>query len=345
MMMRLSDYSFELPEALIAQEPLAERSAARLLVVERATATIRHMRFAELPELLQPGDLLVRNETRVIPARLHGVKASGGRIEVLLVEREAFAGETWRCLTRSAKPARVGQRLTFAGGVRAEVVADPGDGMRLLRFESPGEFLEHLEALGEMPLPPYIQRPPRGEDRDRYQTVFAREPGAVAAPTAGLHFSPATFAALAARGVATHGLTLHVGPGTFQPVRVERLDDHRMHAERYMIPAETAAAVNQARRDRRRVVALGTTSTRALESAVDGHGRLQAGCGVTSLFIRPGFPFQLTGAMITNFHLPQSTLLVLVAAFAGRELILEAYRQAVAEKYRFFSYGDCMLIL
>ena len=344
-MTRLADYSFDLPVELIAQQPLAERSAARLLVVDRAAATIHHGRFADLPRLLQPGDLLVRNETRVIPARLHGVKASGGRIEVLLVERLAGVDEVWRCLTRSAKPARVGQELSFAAGVTAEVVADLGDGWRSVRFNCPGDFPALLETLGEMPLPPYIQRAPVGADRERYQTVFAREPGAVAAPTAGLHFTEETFAALAARGVEVSGITLHVGPGTFQPVRVESLDDHRMHGEAYSIPDETADAVNRARREGRRVVALGTTSTRALESAVDAHGRLHPGGGVTELFIRPGFEFRVTGALVTNFHLPQSTLLVLVAAFAGRELTLEAYRQAVEQKYRFFSYGDCMLIL
>jgi S-adenosylmethionine:tRNA ribosyltransferase-isomerase len=343
--MRLTDYSFDLPPELIAQEPLAERSASRLLVVDRAAATIRHALFTDLPHLLQRGDLLVRNETRVIPARLHGFKASGGRIEVLLVERLAGPDELWRCLTRSAKPARVGQQLGFADGVSAEVVEDLGEGWRTVRFHCIGDFAGHLEALGEMPLPPYIQRRPRGADRERYQTVFAREPGAVAAPTAGLHFSAATFAALAACGVETCGLTLHVGPGTFQPVRAELLDDHRMHGEAFSVPAATAAAVNRAQREGRRVVALGTTSTRALESAVDDHGLLRAGSGVTELFIRPGFHFRLTGALITNFHLPQSTLLVLVCAFAGRDLILEAYRQAVAERYRFFSYGDCMLIV
>lgn len=344
-MTRLEDYNFDLPVELIAQQPLSERSAARLLVVDRAAGTIRHGHFVDLPQLLQPGDLLVRNETRVIPARLHGLKASGGRIEVLLVERLAGADEVWRCLTRSAKPARVGQQLSFAAGLTAEVVADLGEGWRTVRFDCAGDFPALLEMMGEMPLPPYIQRAPVGADRERYQTVFAREPGAVAAPTAGLHFTAETFAALAARGIEVKGITLHVGPGTFQPVRAEYLDDHRMHGEAYNVPAETADAVNRACREGRRVVALGTTSTRALESAVDAHGRLRAGSGVTDLFIRPGFAFRVTGALLTNFHLPQSTLLVLVAAFAGRELIFEAYRQAVEQKYRFFSYGDCMLIL
>lgn len=341
----LADYDFPLPDELIAQEPPAERGASRLLLVDRAAGTISHRRFAELPELLAPGDLLVRNETRVIPARLIGRKESGGLIELLLVEPVEGEETLWRCMTRSAKPARPGCRLAFAGDLRGEVVADLGEGWRSVLFTCRDEFLAHLESAGEMPLPPYIARPPRDADRERYQTIFAGEPGAVAAPTAGLHFTTATFSALAARGIDSCGLTLHVGPGTFLPVRAERLDDHRMHAERYEIPAATAAAVNRAKGEGRRVVAVGTTSTRALESAVDAHGVVQGGRGATELFIRPGHRFQAVDALLTNFHLPRSTLLVLVSAFAGRDLILAAYREAVAEKYRFFSYGDCMLIL
>jgi len=343
--MRLRDFDFELPVELVAQEPLAERAASRLLVVRRDTGGIEHARFADLPKLLLPGDLLVRNETRVIPARLHGRKASGGQIELLLVERIGGEGELWRCMTRSSKPARPGCKLIFAEGIGGEVTADLGDGWRTIRFDCPGDLLIHLESIGEMPLPHYIQRSPVATDRERYQTVYAREPGAVAAPTAGLHFSEETFAALTARGIETCGLTLHVGPGTFQPVRVDHLDEHRMHRESFAIPEVTATAVNRARAEGHRVVALGTTSTRALESAADEQGRLHSGPAETQLFIRPGYRFRVTDAMITNFHLPKSTLLILVAAFAGRELIFEAYRQAVVEKYRFFSYGDCMLIL
>jgi S-adenosylmethionine:tRNA ribosyltransferase-isomerase len=344
-MMLLSAFDFTLPPELIAQEPLAERTSSRLLVLNRKSGEIAHARFTDLPAWLGPGDLLVRNETRVIPARLRGRKESGGRVELLLVERMAGEGQLWRCLARSAKPARPGSRLIFTAGLEGEVAEDLGDGWRSIRFDCPGDLLTHLEIVGEMPLPPYIQRVPVAADRNRYQTVYAGEPGAVAAPTAGLHFDTATFAALAERGVAVHGLTLHVGPGTFLPVRAERLDEHRMHGERFAIPAATAAAVNRARSEGRRVVALGTTSTRALESAADQAGKVHAGRAVTELFIRPGFRFRVTDALITNFHLPKSTLLVLVAAFAGQELILEAYRQAVAERYRFFSYGDCMLIL
>lgn len=343
--MLLSDFDFDLPPQLIAQEPLAERTASRLLVLHRQTGRIEHARFADLADWLVPGDLLVRNETRVIPARLLGRKESGGRIELLLVERIAGDEQHWRCLARSAKPARPGNRLFFAEGIEGEVVADLGDGWRIVRFHSPGELLTQLETAGEVPLPPYIQRAPAAADRERYQTVYAGEPGAVAAPTAGLHFTAATFAELATRGVEVCGLTLHVGPGTFLPVRGERLDEHRMHSERFIIPPAAAAAVNRARSDGRRVVAVGTTSTRALESAVDAAGQLHPGSAETDLFIRPGYRFRATDALVTNFHLPKSTLLVLVAAFAGRDLILEAYRQAVSEKYRFFSYGDCMLIL
>jgi S-adenosylmethionine:tRNA ribosyltransferase-isomerase len=281
----------------------------------------------------------------VIPARLRGRKASGGQVELLLVERLAGDGETWRCLARSAKPARPGCRLFFAEGIEAEVLADLGDGWRTVRFDVSGNLLTSLESVGEMPLPPYIQRPPAAADRERYQTVYARDPGAVAAPTAGLHFSAESFTLLEARGVEIRGLTLHVGPGTFQPVRVDRLDEHRMHGERFVVPVETAGAVTRARAEGRRVIALGTTSTRALESAADERGVLHAGEAETDLFIRPGYRFKVTDAMITNFHLPKSTLLVLVSAFAGRELILEAYRQAVEQRYRFFSYGDCMLIV
>lgn len=343
--MRLSDFDFELPAELIAQEPLAERAASRLLVVQRATGVIEHARFVDLPEFLSPGDLLVRNETRVIPARLRGRKASGGQIELLLVERVAGERELWRCLARSAKPARPGNRLFFPEGIEAEVAADLGDGWRAVRFHCATDLLTSLEMAGEMPLPPYIQRSPAAADRERYQTVYAREPGAVAAPTAGLHFSAATFDALGKRGIETCGLTLHVGPGTFQPVRVEQLDEHRMHGEWFEISAATTAAVSRTRAAGHRVVAIGTTSTRALESAADEQGTLRSGRAETHLFIRPGYRFRVTDAMITNFHLPKSTLLILVSAFAGRDLILEAYRQAVAEKYRFFSYGDCMLIL
>ena len=294
--------------------------------------------------MLREGDLLVGNETRVIPARLLGKKQSGGQVEVLLVRLPDPQQNVWRCMTRSSKPVRVGSLLDFPEGIRGEVIDAEDDGQRLVRFTCSGDFLEVLERAGHMPLPPYIRREDHDADKDRYQTVFANNPGAVAAPTAGLHFTAETFAALAARNIDVCGVTLHVGPGTFLPVRTENLNEHRMHAEVYEIPEATAKQINAARAEGRRIIALGTTVTRTLEHAVDAQGVLQAGQGETSLFIKPGFQFRIVDALITNFHLPKSTLLVLVSAFAGRDFILKAYGEAVDHGYRFFSYGDCMLI-
>lgn len=342
--MLLSDFDFDLPQELIAQQPLAERAASRLLTLDRAASKLAHRQFSSLPELLREGDLLVRNETRVLPARLLGNKESGGQVEVLLVRLLNPLQNTWRCMTRSSKPVRVGSSLAFPGGIHGDVLAAEDDGQRLVRFTCDGNFLEALERAGHMPLPPYIRREDHDQDKDRYQTVFANNPGAVAAPTAGLHFTEETFAALAERHIDVCGITLHVGPGTFLPVRTDNLEEHRMHSEVYEITGEAAARINQARAEGRRIIAMGTTVTRTLEHAVDERGILQAGQGETALFIKPGFQFRMVDALITNFHLPKSTLLVLVSAFAGRELVLEAYRQAVENGYRFFSYGDCMLI-
>ena len=342
--MQLIDYDFELPQELIAQQPLGERSASRLLLLDRVNETIAHQQFASLPELLRAGDLLVRNETRVLPARLLGRKQSGGQVEVLLVRQLDALANVWRCMTRSSKPVRIGSQLQFPEEIRGEVIGAADDGQRLVRFSCPGDFLEILEQAGHMPLPPYIRREDHGFDKDRYQTVFACNPGAVAAPTAGLHFTEETFAALAARNIDVCGVTLHVGPGTFLPVRTENLHEHRMHSEVYEIPVASAERINAARANGRRIVALGTTVTRTLEHAVNDQGLLQAGQGETDLFIMPGFKFRMVDALITNFHLPKSTLLVLVSAFAGRDFVLEAYRKAVDRGYRFFSYGDCMLI-
>lgn len=343
--MRLSDFDYDLPEELIAQQPLPERRASRLLVLDRQRSRLAHYPFAALPELLVPGDVLVRNETRVIPARLLGRKPTGGEVEALLVQPVEGEGQVWRCMTRSSKPVRSGTVLSFAGGLAAEVLAEEADGCRILRFLCEGDFLSVLEEHGRMPLPPYIRREADRADKQRYQTVFAREPGAVAAPTAGLHFDTEMFAALAERGVEVCGLTLHVGLGTFLPVRNEDLETHRMHGEWYEIPEGSARVINQAKAEGRRIIALGTTSTRALEDAARSEGRVRAGRGLAELFIRPGFRFQVVDALLTNFHLPKSTLLMLVSAFAGREAILAAYQEAVARRYRFFSYGDCMLIL
>jgi S-adenosylmethionine:tRNA ribosyltransferase-isomerase len=342
---RLDDFAFDLPEELIAQQPTAKREASRLLVLDRAAGTINHRSFAAIGEWFRPGDLLIANDTRVIPARLLGRKESGGQIEVFLVRREVGDEKVWRCLTRSSKPPRAGSRVIFADGSQAVFLGGGEPPLQRVRFESAGDFSAWLEANGEMPLPPYIRRAAGTLDRERYQTVFARHAGALAAPTAGLHFTPEILADLTARGVEVQALTLHVGLGTFLPVRVADPREHRMHHESYLVPEATAAAVNRARAEGRRIVALGTTSTRALEAAADADGRVAAGPGETDIFIYPGYRFRAVSGLVTNFHLPRSTLLMLVAAFAGQEAVLEAYRQAVTARYRFFSYGDCMLIL
>lgn len=346
--MRPEDFDFDLPEDRIAQAPLAERDASRLLVLPRAGGAPEHRAFRDLPDLLAPGDLLVANDARVIPARLYGRKAgSGGRVEVLLTERVDLHG--WKALCGSSKPLRVGGVIEL-DGCTAEVVAAEGEGAYRLRFDLTGEaLLAHLEAgAGEVPLPPYIHRE-GGEapvdDRARYQTIFARQPGAVAAPTAGLHFTDAVLAALAERGVGLATVTLYVGPGTFLPVRVDRLEDHRMHEEAYEVPEATARAVAETHARGGRVVAVGTTSLRTLEAAADGAGGVRAGPGRTDLFVRPGYDLRAVDGLVTNFHLPRSTLLMLVSALAGRERVLAAYREAVARRYRFYSYGDAMLLL
>jgi len=343
--MSLDQFDYLLPEHLIAQQPLAQRSSSRLMVVERASGRIEHAHFADLPGLLQAGDLLVRNETRVIPARLFGHKESGGRVELLLVRPVGGIGTAWQCMTKSSKPLRQGTVVLLPAGCRARVAGAGDEGQHLVDFDCPVDFQEFLEEHGHIPLPPYIRRNDGPFDRDRYQTVFANSSGAVAAPTAGLHFTEQTFVELEKRGVGVCGVVLHVGPGTFLPVRSENLDQHRMHSERFEVPPNAAAQVNFAKSEGRRVIALGTTVTRTLEHASTEQGQLVAGEGETELFIRPGHRFKMVDAMITNFHLPRSTLLMLVAAFAGRDLILRAYREAVAENYRFFSYGDCMLIV
>lgn len=342
--MRLEDFDFELPPEQIAQYPAADREGSRLMTLERASQRVTTAHFPAILEQFRAGDLLVVNDTRVIPARLLGRKSSGGRIEVLLVRRLAGEAERWICLTRSSKPPRQGSRLLLGEEIEAVVLPGGEAPYRHLEFSCSGDFRDALERVGRIPLPPYIRREDGPLDRERYQTVFARSAGAVAAPTAGLHFTEGILAALRDRRVEIRSLTLHVGLGTFLPVRVDDPREHRMHAEAYHIPPQTAEAVNRARSDGRRVLALGTTTTRTLEYAVDGAGRLQAGDGLTDLFIYPGFRFRLVDGLITNFHLPQSTLLMLVSAFAGREFVLAAYRRAVREGFRFFSYGDCMLI-
>jgi len=338
--MKTSDFDYHLPDQLIARHPLPERGGSRLLHVDGAAGSLADRRFAQMPELFRAGDLLVFNDTRVIKARLRGVKATGGKIEALvervLSEHEALV------FIRASKPPQPGMVLRFADAVQA-LVLDRVDDMLRLAFDPSRSVLEWLDAYGEVPLPPYLERAPEAGDDARYQTVYAREPGAVAAPTAGLHFDDAMLESLNARGVETAFVTLHVGAGTFQPVRVEDLLEHRMHTERYAIPQATVDAIARARQAGGRVCAVGTTSLRALEAAAR-RGALSAGEGETDLFITPGYRFRVVERLLTNFHLPRSTLLMLVSAFGGAELMRRAYAHAVAARYRFFSYGDAMLI-
>jgi S-adenosylmethionine:tRNA ribosyltransferase-isomerase len=361
--LRVSDFDFTLPEELIAQQPPAERGTSRLLVLNRALppgeGSLADRSFVDLPSHLNPGDLLILNDSRVIPARLFARRANprgkqepSGLIEVLLTHPDG-AGN-WKTLVRPGRKVRIGDRLDFEslnGSVvlEAEVTASGEFGERTLRFAAVEDFFATLDQIGHMPLPPYIKRSDQNGDRDRYQTVFAVERGSVAAPTAGLHFTPSVLEAIAARGIEIAKLTLHVGLGTFAPLRVERLEEIRLHRERYTLPAATAEALNRARAEGRRIVAVGTTAVRTLEhcalaAANLPDGQLAAHSDETSVFISPGFQFRLVGAMLTNFHLPKSSLLMLVSAFAGRERVLEAYAHAVREQYRFFSYGDCMFI-
>ncbi len=346
--MNLKDFDYELPEALIAAFPSREREASRLLVIRRATGEIVHTSFSEIGNFLCAGDLLVLNDTKVFPARLIGRKASGGRVEVLLLERFPEAGRTlWLALVDAAKKPPVGSELAFDSGISAEILGDLGHGRFGLEFHHGGDFDEQLAALGEPPLPPYVRRGRSAEalDRDRYQTVYASHPGAVAAPTAGFHFTPELFEKLAAKGIDRTLLTLHVGPGTFQPVRTEQIENHRMEGERYRLSTAAAARINRAKESGGRIVAVGSTSTRTLEWVARQRGRIVADEGIARLYIHPGDQFRVIDALITNFHLPGSTPLILAAAFAGLNLIRRAYREAIDKKYRFYSYGDAMLIL
>jgi S-adenosylmethionine:tRNA ribosyltransferase-isomerase len=357
MALRPDDFDFSLPEGLIAQAPARQRDASRLLHLDRGTGAIVHRTFRELPGLLSPGDVLVFNESRVIPARLLGRKAgTGGRAELLLVRPAGTAATAaalrgpvdaveWRCLGQSSKGFKPGTRLEFAGQLGAEVVADLGGGEFQVRFTAPVGTLDAALAIaGQLPLPPYITHAPGPEDAERYQTVYANRPGSVAAPTAGLHFTEGTLAELDRLGVERVQVVLEVGPGTFLPVREDDLGQHVMHAERCEVPARAASRLQAARREGRRVVAVGTTVVRTLESLASEDGLVQEGRADTRLFITPGYRFKAVDALLTNFHLPRSTLLMLVAAFAGHARTLAAYREAVAREYRFFSYGDAMFI-
>jgi S-adenosylmethionine:tRNA ribosyltransferase-isomerase len=347
--MNVSDFDFELPAELIAQQPALRRDAARLLVLDRSTGAVDHRTFRELGRSLRPGDLLVLNDTRVVPACLLGRKASGGRVELLLLERLEASGReaVWRCLLRASRPPGAGAVLHFPEALRGDVVEREDDAWRVRLTCDAGELDERIERVGRPPLPPYIRRAddaPLAADRQRYQTVYARRPGAIAAPTAGLHFTVELLSDLEARGVEFAWVTLHVGRGTFLPVAAERVEDHRMHPEAFELPEATARAVAATRQRGGRVVAVGTTVVRTLEERATEGGLVTPGRGRSALFIYPGFHFRVVDAMITNFHLPRSTLLMLASAFAGRERLLEAYRQAIARGYRFYSYGDAMWI-
>ncbi|MDA5110007.1 tRNA preQ1(34) S-adenosylmethionine ribosyltransferase-isomerase QueA [Brevibacillus thermoruber] len=337
-------FDFELPERLIAQHPLKDRTASRLLVLDKRTGEMAHRRFTDLVEYLRPGDVLVLNDSRVLPARLIGEKAgTGAKIEVLLLK--SLGGDRWETLVKPGKRVKPGTEVVFGGGLLRCVCEEVTEtGGRIVRFQYEGIFYEILDQLGTMPLPPYIHE--QLEDQERYQTVYARERGSAAAPTAGLHFTEEYLRRVAEKGVDIAYVTLHVGLGTFRPVTADVVEEHVMHAEYYDIPPETAETVNRAKAEGRRVIAVGTTSCRTLETVGGLHdGRLAAGSGWTDIFIYPGYQFRIIDGLLTNFHLPKSTLVMLVSALAGRENVLRAYRTAVAEEYRFFSFGDAMLIL
>ena len=340
--MNVKDYDYDLPEELIAQDPLEDRSSSRLMVLDRQTGDVEHRHFTDILEYLHPGDCLVINNTKVIPARLFGVKEdTQAKIEVLLLKRKE--NDIWETLVKPGKKAKPGTKLVFGDGLlTAEVVDVVEEGNRLIQFHYDGIFEEILDQLGQMPLPPYITH--QLKDKNRYQTVYAKYDGSAAAPTAGLHFTKELLQKVKDMGVDIAEVTLHVGLGTFRPVKVENVLDHHMHSEFYMVSQEAADKINRAKESGHRVIAVGTTSTRTLEAAADENGRLDETSGWTEIFIYPGYQFKVIDALITNFHLPQSTLVMLVSALAGREHVLHAYEIAVKERYRFFSFGDAMLI-
>jgi S-adenosylmethionine:tRNA ribosyltransferase-isomerase len=345
--MRIEDLDYHLPEGLIAQYPIEPRDKARLLVLNRRGGEMMHTTFSRLGDFLQQGDVLVVNDTRVLPARLFGEKETGGRVEVLLLRKASGVGERWECLVNRGKRLPVGARLRFAPDLTGEVVASGPEGQKQISFAAQGFFFgEIIHRIGHVPLPPYIRGgvdEPR--DKDGYQTMFAREEGAVAAPTAGLHFTPALVRGIEEKGIAVVPLTLHVGLGSFQPIRSGKVQEHRLEPERYAIPPSSAEAINSARERGARVLAVGTTVVRVLETAVDETGKIHPCQGMTDLYIYPGYRFKAIDALVTNFHLPRSTLLLLVFAFAGKDLTMGAYQAAIREGYGFYSYGDGMLIM
>ena len=340
--MKTHDFWYDLPEELIAQTPLQQRDSSRLLVLDRGTGNVSHRHFYDVIEYLQPGDCLVMNDSRVLPARLLGHRPTGGAVEVLLLRD--LGDKKWECLCKPGRKMQVGNEVIFGDGELTAVVTEVReDGNRIVEFRYAGIFLEVLERLGKMPLPPYIKA--ELHDQERYQTVYSRAMGSAAAPTAGLHFTNELLEQIRAKGVKTAFVTLHVGLGTFRPVKAEEISDHHMHSELCMIGSETAALLNSTRAQGGRIICVGTTSCRTLESLVNDDGSFEAKSKWTEIFIYPGYKFKATQGLITNFHLPESTLVMLVSAFAGREKVLAAYNEAVAEKYRFFSFGDAMCIL
>ena len=336
--LKTSDYYFDLPQELIAQDPLKDRASSRLLVMDKSTGEVQHRIFSDIKEYLRPGDTLVLNNTKVIPARLLGTKeGTGANVEILLLKR--ISSTQWETLVRPGKKLRPGARVVFGdGSLRAVILDILEEGNRLVEFEYEGVFEEVLDRLGEMPLPPYITH--KLEDKNRYQTVYAKYEGSAAAPTAGLHFTQELLEEIRAMGVRTAFVTLHVGLGTFRPVKVDDVKSHHMHTEWYNVSKEAAELINRTHAEGHRVICVGTTSCRTVESAADENGIVKAGCDDTSIFIYPGYKFKVMDALITNFHLPESTLVMLVSAFAGREKVLSAYEEAIREKYRFFSFGD-----
>lgn len=340
--MKRQDFYYELPEELIAQDPLEDRSGSRLLVLDRESGAVSHHVFREVVDYLEEGDCLVVNDTKVLPARLIGSKiGTEAKIEVLLLKRKEK--DIWETLVKPGKKAKTGTKISFGDGLLiGEVIDIVEEGNRLIQFSYEGIFEEILDQLGQMPLPPYITH--QLKDKDRYQTVYAKHTGSAAAPTAGLHFTPELLDAIRAKGIDVAKVTLHVGLGTFRPVKVEEITEHHMHSEFFQIDEEAASKINRAKKKGKRVICVGTTSCRTVESAADESGHLKAGSGWTDIFIYPGYQFRVLDALITNFHLPESTLVMLVSALAGREQVLDAYRIAVEEKYRFFSFGDAMLI-
>ncbi len=344
--MHIKDFEYVLPEEQIAQHPADRRDASRLLVVDRLTGKIEHRHFYDILEYLNPGDCLVMNSSKVIPARLFGTKEiTGAKVEFLLIKR--IKDDIWEAMVRPGKKLHVGDRVSFSteGSLYAEILEHGEDGTRIVRFEYEGDFHELLDRIGKIPLPPYIDRESGEEDEERYQTVYCKEEGSVAAPTAGLHFTTELLEKATCKGVKIAFVTLHVGIGTFRPVKCETIEEHKMHFEEYEISEENAAIINEAKNNGGRVISVGTTSTRTVESAASEDGFVNAGRGNTDIFIYPGYRFKVTDSLITNFHLPKSTLLMLVSALYNREKILAAYNEAVEQNYRFFSYGDAMLII